>query len=663
MLLSQKKATVTQKTLEGVLSFDATATEDKVSISSRCADLDAMLPEQLGVSKAVLENVIFCHQEESNWPLSEASILKKKFDEIFAATRYTKALESIKTIRKNQSVEIRVQRGELKHLEEKQAKAERVRVEYEKSTVAIHEYRTRIDGIQREEEQITSQIEALAEQLQEFMRLHTLVQGLQMSIDEKVASYGEMAANTKVVEVSDQELQRMGADVARQIESQGSDGQRQRDERDGLQQQCSAAQAEINGLLSEIGRLQAARDSLESKTAGRAAVIAEIIEAVGLASSSARDPDSQAGDCAAQIEARLASAESERAEARQRGEARERDLQAAIGATQAQIYDHSNAAALGERQISSNESEMDALRKKHARLQTDDAHARRIEEELAAETSQLGAAQAQDSEGAFNELAKQKRLELAGIADEIARLNSEIARNNMQADTRAKLALQRLELDSKETRRGELAACSELARFRASGEAADRGGSSALISEAIKAKRQAAGALASSAKECYSELSSSRMRLALAQQAHARQDAEAGDKEARIRLACGEAAYDSVYGAAQAELHELMEMAGHYKSASSMYKAYIQKIEADHACPVCQRGWGCHDDELRVVSRLRVDYTSAPAELLRVEGDIRDSERRLDELGAMRASVCDVREWREGGKADLEAQITALAAA
>ncbi|KAJ2233419.1 DNA repair protein rad50, partial [Coemansia sp. RSA 455] len=29
MLLSQKKATVTQKTLEGALSFDATATEDK----------------------------------------------------------------------------------------------------------------------------------------------------------------------------------------------------------------------------------------------------------------------------------------------------------------------------------------------------------------------------------------------------------------------------------------------------------------------------------------------------------------------------------------------------------------------------------------------------------------------------------------------------------
>ncbi len=40
--------------------------------------------------QAVLENVIFVHQEDSNWPLAEGQVLKKKFDDIFAATKYTK---------------------------------------------------------------------------------------------------------------------------------------------------------------------------------------------------------------------------------------------------------------------------------------------------------------------------------------------------------------------------------------------------------------------------------------------------------------------------------------------------------------------------------------------------------------------------------------------
>lgn len=60
----------------------------KVCLSYRCADMDREIPALMGVSKAVLENVIFVHQDESNWPLQDPSTLKKKFDDIFSATRY-----------------------------------------------------------------------------------------------------------------------------------------------------------------------------------------------------------------------------------------------------------------------------------------------------------------------------------------------------------------------------------------------------------------------------------------------------------------------------------------------------------------------------------------------------------------------------------------------
>ena len=32
------------------------------------------------------------HQEESNWPLSDGATLKRHFDDIFAATKYTKVV-------------------------------------------------------------------------------------------------------------------------------------------------------------------------------------------------------------------------------------------------------------------------------------------------------------------------------------------------------------------------------------------------------------------------------------------------------------------------------------------------------------------------------------------------------------------------------------------
>jgi len=48
------------------------------------------------------------HQEESNWPLAEGKVLKEKFDDIFSATKYTKALESLRKLRLEKTHEVRL---------------------------------------------------------------------------------------------------------------------------------------------------------------------------------------------------------------------------------------------------------------------------------------------------------------------------------------------------------------------------------------------------------------------------------------------------------------------------------------------------------------------------------------------------------------------------
>ena len=71
-----------------------------VTINSTCMDTDKQVPLLMHASKAILENVIFCHQEEINWPFSESGNLKKVFDEIFDTAKYTKALDDLKEIGK-----------------------------------------------------------------------------------------------------------------------------------------------------------------------------------------------------------------------------------------------------------------------------------------------------------------------------------------------------------------------------------------------------------------------------------------------------------------------------------------------------------------------------------------------------------------------------------
>jgi len=97
--LSLKKNKYEFKRLEQVLK-SINSNGELVTINSTCMDTDKQVPLLMHASKAILENVIFCHQEEINWPFSESGNLKKVFDEIFDTAKYTKALDDLKEIGK-----------------------------------------------------------------------------------------------------------------------------------------------------------------------------------------------------------------------------------------------------------------------------------------------------------------------------------------------------------------------------------------------------------------------------------------------------------------------------------------------------------------------------------------------------------------------------------
>eukprot|EP01102_Stenamoeba_stenopodia_P001782 TRINITY_DN11621_c0_g1_i1.p1 TRINITY_DN11621_c0_g1~~TRINITY_DN11621_c0_g1_i1.p1 ORF type:complete len:1339 (+),score=313.83 TRINITY_DN11621_c0_g1_i1:75-4019(+) len=124
--LTQKQNRQECKTLESALQTINNAGE-KVSQSFRCADIDKEIPELMGVSKAILENVIFCHQEDSNWPLGESSNLKKRFEDIFATTGYTKALDALRKHKKEKLELVKELRYRTESLQKQKEHAKKLR--------------------------------------------------------------------------------------------------------------------------------------------------------------------------------------------------------------------------------------------------------------------------------------------------------------------------------------------------------------------------------------------------------------------------------------------------------------------------------------------------------------------------------------------------------
>ena len=136
--LSLKKRKYEFKRLEQVLK-SINSNGELVTINSTCMDTDKQVPLLMHASKAILENVIFCHQEEINWPFSESGNLKKVFDEIFDTAKYTKALDDLKDIGKKFKEKTKDTKNSLELIQKDFDNYKRIKKNIEFSNVKINE--------------------------------------------------------------------------------------------------------------------------------------------------------------------------------------------------------------------------------------------------------------------------------------------------------------------------------------------------------------------------------------------------------------------------------------------------------------------------------------------------------------------------------------------
>ncbi|KAH0847408.1 hypothetical protein AYO21_03685 [Fonsecaea monophora] len=203
--LNVKKTTRSLKTLE--CSLVVSRRGERTVMSSRVAELDLILPQYLGVSTAIIDNVIFCHQDESFWPLSDPTTLKKKFDEIFEAQKYTKAIENIKQIRKKQNEEL----GKYKILEE-HAKLDKDRaLKAQKRKEALSDEIEKLRKKSEELEQRISHARQMADETwrkgEEYAKILGALEGKRIEAQGKQSTIDDLKLHLVEVSETDEWLQ------------------------------------------------------------------------------------------------------------------------------------------------------------------------------------------------------------------------------------------------------------------------------------------------------------------------------------------------------------------------------------------------------------------------------------------------------------------------
>ncbi|TBU00813.1 DNA repair protein Rad50, partial [Hamiltosporidium magnivora] len=170
LLLTQKKSKVEQKNIENVLLLK-TDNGECISISSKCVDMDREISFHLGVPSYILESVIFCHQEENTWPLSEPINLKKKLDNIFCSTKYTKAIESLKSCKKNSLVELKLKKQQLEFNYSMKIKKENLESKIESTETYRNTLMGKVEIIEEKEKELIVNISMKEQELEKYKKM------------------------------------------------------------------------------------------------------------------------------------------------------------------------------------------------------------------------------------------------------------------------------------------------------------------------------------------------------------------------------------------------------------------------------------------------------------------------------------------------------------
>ncbi|THU87035.1 hypothetical protein K435DRAFT_867671 [Dendrothele bispora CBS 962.96] len=291
--VTAKKATgLTMKTLESILALaDGNADQGgkRGVISTKCAEMDTEIPQLLGVSKSVLENVIFCHQEDSYWPLAEPSALKKKFDDIFEATRYTKALDNIKALRKDRVAELKAEKAQLEGLAREKAHADKLRSRITELNATIASKEIEYDERKREYDTVVEANARLYEWSTTFRELFTKVAGLEDKKKDYQADLAEAKLNLQVIEDTDEELTRRLDTYNEHIAEQKARRTREEGSKQDLEESLENAYSKHSNLVAEKANADAQADAQRQRLKEREQLIKDIGDRHGIKNSNLQD--------------------------------------------------------------------------------------------------------------------------------------------------------------------------------------------------------------------------------------------------------------------------------------------------------------------------------------------------------------------------------------
>jgi len=438
-LTVKKGGAVTMKTLDSNLVIEKDG--NRQSISHRAGDMNKPMIEYLGVSPAILDNVIFCHQDESLWPMSEPLTLKKRFDEIFDAQKYTKAIDNLKLLRKFHVAEL----GKFKLAEETEKinkdRGEKLLRRTEVLENVIKELNEKLDELNVEIEaaaavKIQKRTEAVqASTAVEELRAKTeQARFVQKNIDDLKSYLDELQESDEWLESTLAQYDERMAHYKDQQKEYSAQYQDLHDSLDDLSQKMSRKQA-------EKGQHQAAKDNHEKDLENRLQLVKEAARRHGVRGYDGDLDTDQIQDFLSRMSKASKDKDRELERIKKTTSDEMQQAQTVISELKQREASQRQEKLHSRQGIDNNDKESRDKQLKLKSISMNEGTMAALETSRSDALQRLQRMDAESEAAAWDQNLKKEKARLSELRDESARLFEEISQNTKQSSARAQLDL------------------------------------------------------------------------------------------------------------------------------------------------------------------------------------------------------------------------------
>ncbi|XP_010411373.1 DNA repair protein RAD50 [Corvus cornix cornix] len=634
MVCTQKGKTPEFKTLESVIT--RTKHGEKVSLSSKCAEIDREMISALGVSKSVLNNVIFCHQEESNWPLSEGKALKQKFDEIFSATRYIKALEALRQVRLKQSLKVKECQTELKYLKQNKEKAQEIQDHLSNREAQLAASKENVKSIESQLEPLKSSLAAVEQNLTKVMRLDNDVKALESRKQQMEKDNQDLQQKMEeVFQGTDEQLRDRYQNhqrIVKEKEKRLLDCKRDLDR---ATKECQRFNSEKSELLIERGRLQLQADRHQEHIVTRDSLIQSLAAQLEL----------DGFERAPFTERHIASFR------RLVKERQERDTEAA----NRMMREFAQKEAMKQKQVDeirdkktglerTIELKSDIQSKKEAELKNVKCELQQLEgfsdriselnEEIGKTEHELEKAERNSNVETLEQEVQTLQNEKINLDKALRRLDQEMEHLNIHTTTITQMEMLKKDKAEKEDQIRKV-------KSRHSEELTSLLGyfpNKKQLEDWLHGKNKKINQTRDTLANLNKQLASVEYDKTYASNELKKKEAQLSHHEAELFDVCGSQDFDSDLNNLQDEIEKSSKQRAVLAGATAVYSQFITQLteENQSCCPVCQRVFQTEAELQDVISDLQSKLRLAPDKLKSTESELKRKEKKRDEMMSLK---------------------------